>query len=169
MGHRDFVYKWLFYSLVTLAFVLLQVFVLVHIRVWGVHPFVFPVLVAIVAALESVHESAIYALTLGVLLDITMPAVIPCFYTVAFLAVVLPVSRLLSAKVLSLPFFCCMLCGGLSIVCTDLLHMLFLNASVSFSFTTALLLMGKELLLTLPLIPLVYLPTYKIRRIFHRE
>ena len=73
MGHRDYVYKWLFYALMTLFFILLQVFALVHVRIWGVHPFLFPVLVATVAALESAHESAIYALVLGMLLDITMP------------------------------------------------------------------------------------------------
>ena len=168
MGRRDFFFKWLFYALTTLLFVVVQVFGLVHIRIWGVHPFVFPVLVSTVAALETAHESAIFALTFGAVLDMAAPGVIPCFYTVAFLAVFF-VSRVLSAKVLSGPFFCCMLCGVLSIVCTDLLQMLFLNASVSFSFRSALLLTGKELLLTLPLMPLIYLPDYRIRRIFHQE
>ena len=51
MGRRDFVFKWLFYALIALAFVLVQVFGLVHIRIWGVHPFLFPVLVSTVAAL----------------------------------------------------------------------------------------------------------------------
>ena len=145
MQHRDYVFKWLFYSLTALAFVLLQVFVLVHVRL----------------------DSAVFVLAFGLVLDITMPGEIPCFYTVAFIVVFI-VSRLLSAKVLVRPFFCCMLCGILSIVCTDLLHMLFLNAFVSFSFRSALLLMGKELLLTTPLLPLLFLPAYKIRRIFHQ-
>ena len=158
MGRRDFVFKWLFYALTALGFVLVQVFGLVHIRIWGVHPFLFPVLVSTVAALESAHESAVFALATGAVLDVTMPGVIPCFYTVAFLVVFL-LARVLSAKVLSQPFFCCMLCGVLSIVCTDLLQMLFLNSSVSFSVRAALLLMGKELLLTLPLMPLIYLRT----------
>ena len=149
MGRRDFLFKWLFYILTALGFVLVQVFGLVHIRIWGVHPFLFPVLVSTVAALESAHESAVFALATGAVLDVTMPGVIPCFYTVAF--------------------FCCMLCGVLSIVCTDLLQMLFLNSSVSFSVRAALLLMGKELLLTLPLMPLIYLPDSKIRRFFHQE
>ena len=109
-----------------------------------------------------------FALATGAVLDVTMPGVIPCFYTVAFLVVFL-LARVLSAKVLSQPFFCCMLCGALSIVCTDLLQMLFLNSSVSFSVRAALLLMGKELLLTLPLMPLIYLPDSKIRRFFHQE
>jgi len=123
---------------------------------------------AAVAALEDAHGSAVFALATGAVLDVTMPGVIPCFYTVAFLVVFL-VARVLSAKVLSQPFFCCMLCGALSIVCTDLLQILFLKASVSFSFGTALLLTGKELLLTLPLMPLIYLPDYRIRHIFHQE
>lgn len=168
MGHRDYVYKWLFYALMTLFFILLQVFALVHVRIWGVHPFLFPVLAATVAALEPAHESAIYALVLGMLLDITMPGVIPCFYTVTFI-VVLVASRLLSTKVLSWPFFCCMLCGVLSIVCSGLLNTLFLNASVSVPLSAAALLIGKELLLTLPLMPLIYLPAYRIRQTFQRE
>ena len=131
MGRRDFLFKWLFYALTALGFVLVQVFGLVHIRIWGVHPFLFPVLVSTVAALESAHESAVFALATGAVLDVTMPGVIPCFYTVAFLVVFL-LAWVLSAKVLSQPFFCCMLCGVLSIVCTDLLQMLFLNPSEGF-------------------------------------
>ena len=108
MGRRDFLFKWLFYALTALGFVLVQVFGLVHIRIWGVHPFLFPVLVSTVAALESAHESAVFALATGAVLDVTMSGVIPCFYTVAFLVVFL-LARVLSAKVLSQPFFCCML------------------------------------------------------------
>ena len=78
MGRRDFVFKWLFYALTALGFVLVQVFGLVHIRIWGVHPFLFPVLVSTVAALESAHESAVFALATGAVLDVTMPGVIPC-------------------------------------------------------------------------------------------
>ena len=140
MGRRDFVFKWLLYALTALGFVLVQVFGLVHIRRWGVHPFLFPVLVSTVAALESAHESAVFALATGAVLDVTMPGVIPCFYTVAFLVVFL-LARVLSAKVLSQPFFCCMLCGALSIVCADLLNMLFLKAYADYSLKTALLLL----------------------------
>ena len=162
MQRRDYIIKWLLYVLVALLFVL------VRIRVWGVHPFVFPAMVAILAALESPHESAIFALAFGVVLDLTVPGVIPCFYTVSFIVIFI-VSRLLSTRVLSWPFFCCMLFGTLSIVCADLLNMLFLKAYVSFSLKTALLLTGKELLLTMPLLPLLYLPVYRIRRIFRPD
>ena len=168
MERRDYVYKWLSYTLVSLLFILVQCFGLVHLRVWGVHPFIFPVLVSTVAALETAHESAIYTLALGLLMDLTMPGVLPCFYTVAFL-VVFVATQLLSAKVLSWPFFCCMLCGALSIVCADLLNMLFLKAYADYSLKTALLLTGKELLLTVPLLPLLYLPVYRIRRIFRQD
>ena len=34
MGHRDYVYKWLFYALISLFFILVQCFGLVHLRVW---------------------------------------------------------------------------------------------------------------------------------------
>ncbi|WP_337491401.1 hypothetical protein [Vescimonas sp.] len=168
MEHRDYVYKWLSYTLVSLLFILVQCFGLVHLRVWGVHPFIFPVLVSTVAALETAHESAIYTLALGLLMDLTMPGVLPCFYTVAFL-VVFVATQLLSAKVLSWPFFCCMLCGVLSMVCCSGLSTLFLQAKVDFTPLSALMLLGKELLLTAPLMPLVYLPMRKLRRVFDRE
>ena len=168
MERRGYVYKWLSYTLVSLLFILVQCFGLVHLRVWGVHPFVFPVLVSTVAALETAHESAIYTLALGLLMDLTMPGVLPCFYTVAFL-VVFVATQLLSAKVLSWPFFCCMLCGVLSMVCCSVLNILFLQAKVDFTPLSALMLLGKELLLTLPLMPLVYLPMRKLRQVFNRE
>lgn len=168
MQHRDFVIKWVLYALISLAFVLVQVFALVHIRFWGIHPFVFPALVATVAALEPAHESAVYALICGAVLDLTMPGVIPCFYTVAFIAVFL-VTKLLAVKVLSMPFICCMLCGALGTLCTGLLNALFLSVSAEFTLQTALLTAGKELLLTLPLLPIIYLPAWKVRRIFHQE
>lgn len=166
--HRDYVYKWLSYTLVSLLFILVQCFGLVHLRVWGVHPFIFPVLVSTVAALETAHESAIYTLALGLLMDLTMPGVLPCFYTVAFLLVFVA-TQLLSAKVLSWPFFCCMLCGVLSMVCCSGLSTLFLQAKVDFTPLSALMLLGKELLLTAPLMPLVYLPMRKLRQVFDRE
>lgn len=168
MQHRDYVIKWLLYALITVLFVLVQVFALVHIRVWGVHPFVFPALVATVTALESAHESAIYTLAFGAVLDLTMPGVIPCFYTVAFIVVFI-VTRLLAVKVLSMPFICCMLCGALGLVCTGLLNALFLGISADFPLQTVLLTAGKEVLLTAPLLPLIYLPAWKLRRIFHQE
>lgn len=79
MQRRDYIIKWLLYVLVALLFVLVQVFVLVRIRVWGVHPFVFPAIVAVLAALESPHESAIFALAFGVVLDLTVPGSSPAF------------------------------------------------------------------------------------------
>lgn len=168
MERRGYVYKWLSYTLVSLLFILVQCFGLVHLRIWGVHPFLFPVLVSTVAALETAHESAIYTLALGLLMDLTMPGVLPCFYTVAFL-VVFVATQLLSAKVLSWPFFCCMLCGVLSMVCCSGLSALFLQAKADFTPLSALMLLGKELLLTLPLMPLVYLPMRKLRQVFDRE
>ena len=78
-------------------------------------------------------------------------------------------TQLLSAKVLSWPFFCCMLCGVLSMVCCSGLNILLLQAKVDFTPLSALMLLGKELLLTLPLMPLVYLPMRKLRQVFDRE
>ena len=47
MTRRMLTIKWVFYSLWTLLFLLAQQLVLPHIRVWGVHPFLLPVLAAV--------------------------------------------------------------------------------------------------------------------------
>ena len=54
-------------------------------------------------------------------------------------------------------------------VCCSVLNILFLQAKVDFTPLSALMLLGKELLLTLPLMPLVYLPMRKLRQVFDRE
>ena len=50
MTRRMITIKWVFYSLWTLLFLLAQQLVLPHIRLWGVHPFLLPVLAAVAAS-----------------------------------------------------------------------------------------------------------------------
>lgn len=168
MQHRDYVQKWIMYAVAALFFMLVQSGILLHIRLWGVHPFLYPALVSTLAVLETPHESVIFSLALGVALDITMPGIIPCFYTLTFL-VVFVVTRLLTVKIIASQFVSCMLCGVLSLVCMGLLHMLFLQGKVSFHFTDGLLLSAKEVLITALLLPLLYLPMHKINEEFNRQ
>lgn len=65
-------------------FFLLQGAVLQRITLWGVIPFVFPILVAVLGMYEGPLPASVYALTVGVLCDLLLPASIPCFYTLIF-------------------------------------------------------------------------------------
>ena len=90
MNQRDMFFKWLYYAGAVLLLVLVQSLVLNRISVWAVHPFLPPVIAGIMAMLEGPAEGAVFGGIFGLLCDLTMPGVIPCFYTLAFLAAALP-------------------------------------------------------------------------------
>ena len=85
MTRRDFLMKWLLYAAVTLLLVLLQSLVLTHIHLLDIHPFALPLLAGIIAVWEPQRECAFYGLVFGLVCDLTMPAAMPCLYTLSFL------------------------------------------------------------------------------------
>ena len=156
MSRRDIFLKWLFYAAASLILILLQSTVFNHLCVMQTHPFVFPILAAAAAVLEPPYESAVYALALGLLCDLTIPGVFPCFYTVTFLLAAL-LSAVIAAKLIVPGFWCCMACGALAIVVCDLFNILVIHYRHGTSYPAAFTLMGRELLLSVLLVPLVYL------------
>ena len=133
MNQRDMFFKWLYYAGAVLLLVLVQSLVLNRISVWAVHPFLPPVIAGIMAMLEGPAEGAVFGGIFGLLCDLTMPGVIPCFYTLAFLAAALPAAI------------------------TDLLHTVLLTFRQGVELSAALSLTGRELAVTVVLSPLVYL------------
>ncbi|EKC58850.1 phosphoribosylformylglycinamidine synthase, partial [human gut metagenome] len=83
-----------------------------RICVWGVHPFLPPLIAAITAMLEGPGEGAAFAGVFGLLCDLTMPGIIPCFYTLAFLAAAL-LAAVIAKRFLSQGFLCAVLCAGI--------------------------------------------------------
>lgn len=78
MTQRDYALKWLFYSLATLLLVVLQDVILDHIQLWGVHPFLLPLIPALAVMWEG-NEGVIFSLVFGLLTDLTTKGPIPCF------------------------------------------------------------------------------------------
>jgi hypothetical protein len=152
MNQRDMFFKWLYYAGAVLLLVLVQSLVLNRISVWAVHPFLPPVIAGIMAMLEGPAEGAVF----GLLCDLTMPGVIPCFYTLAFLAAALP-AAMIAKRLLSQGFLCAVLCAALALVITDLLHTVLLTFRQGVELSAALSLTGRELAVTVVLSPLVYL------------
>lgn len=169
MNQRDLFYKWLFYSLAALIWMMLQQLLLNHLALWGgIHPFVLPMVPVMAAILESRQESAFFAIGAGLLCDLLMPGAIPCFYTVAFLLSAL-LSGLIAGRVIMPGFLCAFVCSVLAMVLTNLLHILLLTYSTSFALADAFALLGRELLLSLPFSPLLFLTSRKIYRRIRNE
>ena len=137
-------------------------------EIWGIHPFLLPMLPVMAVILEGQRESAFFAVGLGLFCDLLFPGVIPCFYTLAFLVCAL-VAGLLAGRVIMPGFLCAFVCGALALVVTNLLQILFLTFRISFSFSDAMLLLGKELLLSIAAAPLIFLVFRKISRRLRNE
>ena len=169
MTQRDILYKWLFYALLGLVWMSMQQMLLNSLDFWGgVHPFVLTLIPIMVAILEKRHESAFFALVAGLICDLLMPGVIPCFYALVFLLIAL-LSGLIASHIIMPGYLCAFICAIPGIALINLLQGIFLLPASTISTADILRLSGRELLLTLPFSPLFFLTFYKIRRLIHNE
>ena len=76
--------KWVLYALAGLACAVVQAAVLQRFTLWGVIPFLYPLIAALPATFEGPAAGTVYALAAGVLCDLLLPSPIPCFYTLIF-------------------------------------------------------------------------------------
>lgn len=153
------VFKWIVYSLATSLLLIFQSLVLSQVEVWGLTPFLYPMLPAIVAMYEGRRSGSIFALIFGVLCGLLLPAPFPGFFALAF-----PAAALLSAwvtqRLLTHGFLCGLLVSALALALTGGFRILVQALSGgAFLDLMARVALG-EALLTLPAALLV-LPLYR--------
>ena len=112
------VLKWALYAAAAALCLLVQGSVLQRITVWGVIPFIYPLLAAIPATFESPRSAAIFALWVGVVCDLLLPESIPCLFTLLFPLAGLCAS-LLSRALLPAGFLCSLAVGAAAFLLTD--------------------------------------------------
>ena len=140
MSRRDTIWKWVFYTAGFFLLLLLQGLALDHISLLHVHPYLPPVMVAVLAMFEGAYGGMGVALAMGLLFDLTQPGLIPCFHILVFLLAALAAAAV--ANYLITPGLLCAVLMGLA---------------------------GREILVTLPLTVLVYLPFRWVRRRIYSE
>ena len=156
MTRRAVVRKWILYCLCALLLVL------VHVRIGGVHPFLLPALALIPVTLERSGQSLLYALFFGLACDLLMPTgVFVCFYCLVFFGGAL-LARLLSGQVIVAGLFCSLAVSAVGLLLCGFLRILLLTYQQSISTGPALTLLGKELLLSLAVTPLVHFPFSRV-------
>jgi rod shape-determining protein MreD len=168
IGRSETFIRWALFGAVTLLLLLLQGFVLQFVTIWGVMPFLYPVLVAVLAMWEGSVPGAVYGLVLGLLCDLTLPGPIPCLYTLIFPLVGL-FAAVLSKSWLPAGFWCSLVVSVLAFVLTDAAHVVLLAARGHAAWSAAALTAGKETLATLLFVPVVYLVFRSIHRLCHRD
>lgn len=97
--------KWTVYSLATLSLFALQHLILNHISIFGVTPFIYPMLPALVASYEGLRRGSVFALAMGAVCDMLIIGPFPGFYTVIF-AVIGIFAALIGENVLSPGWLC---------------------------------------------------------------
>lgn len=169
MSQRDLFYKWLFYSLLGLFWLSLQQLVLNHVSLWGgLHPFILPMVPAIAAIFERRQEASFYAIGAGLLCDLLLPGSFPGLYTLAFLLSSL-LAGVIAARVIVRGFLCACVCSIVALVLGSFFQALFLSSAANFTFATTLSLTGRELFLSLPAFPLLFLSFRKVYRRIRNE
>ena len=164
LARNETIFKWALYAGATAVFFLLQGGVLQRISLWGVIPFVFPILVAVVGMYEGPLPGSVYGLTVGVLCDLLLPAFIPCFYTLVFPAVGL-CAALVSQNLLPAGFLCAAVTSIIAIFLTDLFHCFLLWARGQNAWAAGARLFAQEVGVSILLIiPVVLLFSAVFRR-----
>ena len=102
------VFKWAVYALATLLFFALQGLVLDHVRVWGLTPFLYPILPAVEAMYEGPRRGPVFALVMGLFCDILIWGPFEGFYALSFTIIAL-ISAVIGENMLTPGTFCALL------------------------------------------------------------
>lgn len=154
---NQLLFKWALYGAAAVLCMLIQGTVLQRITLWGVIPFLYPLLAAIPATYEGPTGGTVFALAVGVLTDLLLPAPLPCFYTLVFPLVGL-CAALLSQGLLRSGFLCSLASGIPAFLLTGGFHCLLLWINREPVWPVGGILLLRELCISLPLaIPLTVL------------
>lgn len=164
LARNELIFKWSLYAAGALLCLSVQCALLQRLTVWGVIPFLFPLIAAVPATFEAPAAAALFSMGVGVVCDLLLPGTPPAFYTLVFPLAGLCAAQL-SRSILRPGVICSAVCGVVAFFLTDLLHILVLAFAGEAVFPTAAAIFLRETLVSLPAV----LPmTALFRRIYQR-
>ena len=150
LARNETILKWALYAAATVLCLAVQEMFFQRFTLWGVIPFVYPLLAAIPAAYEGPVPGTVFALAVGVMCDLLLPEPLPCFYTLVFPLVGLCAS-LIAQSWLPAGFLCSLAVTALGFVLTGAFHCFLLWAREKSAWGTGAFVCCRELLVSLPL------------------
>lgn len=161
---NEVIFKWFLYALAAVLCLFVQTALLQRIQIWGVIPFLYPLLAAIPATWESPTAGTIFSIAIGVSCDLLLPGPIPCFYTLVFPFVGL-LASLLAQGVLRAGFLCSLVSAAAAFFLTDFFHCFLFWLNGHPAWETGAFLALREFCVTVPLtVPMTFL----FRAVFRR-
>lgn len=164
LTRREMLFKWALYAAAAALCLLIQGALLRRITLWGVIPFLYPLLAILPATYEGPRSGAVFALCLGVLCDVLLPDLFPCLYTLTFPVAAL-LTGLMARSLLPAGIRCTVAAAPTAFALTDLLRCFILALNGSAAWGAGLSVMLREFLVTLPLA----VPATWLFRAVHRK
>lgn len=154
LARNALLFKWSVYVGTMLLAVFVQTALLSHVVIGGIFPFIYPVMVAVMATYDNPTTSTSYALIFGVLCDTVVLQSTPCLYTITF-PIIAILSTFIAKNLLKAGF----LCSGVTTVLAFFIHgvaqCLSLSARGQDPWTMGVAITGQELALSfLTILPL---------------
>ena len=158
------IFKWTLYTLAGLVWAVVQAAFLQRVTIWGVIPFLYPLIAALPATFEGPAAGTVYALACGVFCDLLLPSSIPCFYTL-ILPLVGLAAGLLSQSLIPAGYLCSAAAALPAYLLTGIFHCIGLWAQGHPAWGAAMSVTLRELCVSL----LWSLPmTWLFRRVYLR-
>ena len=158
------IFKWTLYTLAGLVWAVVQAAFLQRVTIWGVIPFLYPLIAARPATFEGPAAGTVYALACGVFCDLLLPSSIPCFYTL-ILPLVGLAAGLLSQSLIPAGYLCSAAAALPAYLLTGIFHCIVLWAQGHPAWGAAMSVTLRELCVSL----LWSLPmTWLFRRVYLR-
>ena len=158
------IFKWTLYTLAGLVWAVVQAAFLQRVTIWGVIPFLYPLIAALPAIFEGPAAGTVYALACGVFFDLLLPSPIPCFYTL-ILPLVGLAAGLLSQSLIPAGYLCSAAAALPAYLLTGIFHCIVLWAQGHPAWGAAMSVTLRELCASL----LWSLPmTWLFRKVFLR-
>ena len=164
MTTRNFVIKWLAYALALLPVWLADAFLMGSYPIFGVKASLLPLAAMAVATLEGGTAGAGFGLGVGLLFDASTSGILPGTF-ILLMALLGWGAGLLAQYALRQDLIGCLICSALSLMAIDAVRIAYRLLTATATLIPMLRLAGKEILLSLCFVPLVYL---LFRRIFQR-
>lgn len=156
MPKRYIVFKWLAYALATAALLLFQLLAVYRIRLWGLTPYLPPIIVGAAASFEGRSASPFFAATFGLLCDLTAAAPpFPGFFCLTF-TLSAALASFVTETLFSRDLLGCLVAAAMCSALTGLLRVLVLSAGGQPAFAAMCSVAAREFLISLPLLIVVY-------------
>lgn len=168
LARNETIFKWALYAAATALCLLVQGALLQRVSVWGVIPFLYPLLAVVPAAYEGPVPGTIFALAVGFVCDLLLPGSFPCFYTLLFPLVGL-CAALLSQSLLPAGVLCSLVGTAAAFLMSGVFHGLLLWIAGKAAWAACAFVTLRELCVTAPLTIPVTLLYRAVFRKTHRD